>query len=166
MGKKKYNTDYMMKIFCYENSNPGEFNRMVNVYEMMGYKIKNTLLCTNGFYKLIGKLKKKEVRECLLKEKQISMDEKYRDRSFTNPQYCTYYHRDGICLCANKSFNCLYQDKKSNRKILKKMVKEYKKKSEDKQASQYYEDTKLGRIFSKTYDHFNSKELRGVYREI
>lgn len=150
--KKIYNTDYLEKSIFFESNNAEHFSKRKKLFERLGYKIKNIVLTDDGKFKLIGNLtKKKSLVKCILKDKEISENDRVYPHSLTYPELCEFY-KNGICCCVDHSF-CLYQETKNNTKIVKEMVKEYNsdvnKNKEYNNCSKSYEDTTLGRIFSR-----------------
>lgn len=164
--KKKYNTDFYDKIVLYDSRNASQFNSMRKRLTRLGFVIKKIVLTDDGDFKLLAKIKKKPLVECLLRVKQIPENDRVYPRCTTLPEDCEFNH-SGICSCVDYKF-CLYQNTIEHRTVIEQMVKNYnsadRKNYDD--CSTYYEDTSLGRIFSNDYDHLNSenRERSGYYR--
>lgn len=117
------------------------------------------MLDSNGIYKLIAKLKPANLVKCLLKKKEIPEKDQVYPSKTTNPELCSFYIQ-GICICSNHN-SCLYQDTKSHREILNKMVVIYNDDDVKDYHNNYslnYEDTELGRILSIDYQHINVRK--------
>lgn len=174
---KIYNTDFGLdKILIYDSDKASEFNRDKHYFESWGYKVKKIILCDNGSIKLLAVLKKKVLYRCLLDSQKVDPQDRVRPYGGTHPDYCVYY-KDGVCTCADPK-HCLYQETSHHVSIIKDMVQRYEDHTKNdidfyNKDRTYYEDTKLGRIFSEQYDHLNAKDnedkkqfvyRRGVYR--
>lgn len=155
--KKIYNTDLYEKVIAFATNDCKEFNIKRRELKMIGYKIKKNVLTNDGTYKLLAKLKKKSLVECLLREKQLQTED---HTSNTDPKYCHFY-RNGFCTCTDYTA-CLYQETEDHISVIKYMVEnfkdsEYSIKYNASANPRMYEDTKFGRIYSHEYEHLNSE---------
>lgn len=161
MKNKKYNTQYYEKIVLYDSTNATQFNCQRKVLQCIGYIIKKIVLTDDGTYKLLAKLKKKSVVNCLLIKKTLPENCSKYVYYNTIPSKCEYYNK-GICGCTDHRF-CLYQETTNHINAIKSMVKIYEnyEYKDDKDGTKY-EDTSLGRIFSSRYDHLNTHDRKGT----
>lgn len=162
--KKNYNIDFYDKIILYESRNASQFNTMRKRLTRLGFIIKKIVLTDDGDFKLLAKIKKKPLVECLLRVKQIPENDRVYPRCTTRPEDCEF-NQSGICSCVDHKF-CLYQDTPEHRFVIEQMVKNYNSNNRRKyhdDCSTYYEDTSLGRIFSNDYDHLNSENIGSKY---
>ena len=151
--KKIYNTDLYEKAIAFSSNDYADFNRKRRELRMIGYKIKKIVLTNDGTFKLLAKLKKKSLVECLLREKQLQKEDHTNN---TDPKYCHFY-RTGFCACTDYNA-CLYQETKDHISIIKNMVKSFETNEYKASANpRMYEDTKFGRIYSHEYEHLNSE---------
>ena len=156
----EYNTDLgLEKIILYDSEKAKEFNDMRRQLICLGFKIVKVVLTDSGSMKLMAIIKKRKLCRCLLDKKKIPDNDRVYPRCHTNPECCEFHVAGtGICACTNKDF-CLYQDTPKHVSIIKKMVERYDDYDRDYHdtCSTYYEDTKLGRIFSDEYNHLNDE---------
>ena len=165
-NKIYYNTDFNDNTVQFSTTNAKQFNSFKFRLQKIGYKIIKIVLTDDGEFKLLAKIKKKPLTKCLLKEKNISENDRVYPKCTTYPELCEF-HRNGICECVDHKF-CLYQDTLEHKSVLNIMVNNYKNYDPEhtNTCSTYYEDTEFGRIFSKEYDHLNSPNRKnsGYYR--
>lgn len=161
-----YNTDLgLEKIVFYDSDKAKEFNDMRRKLRCLGYKIIRVVLTDSGSMKLQAVLSKRKLCKCLLDKKKIPDNDRVIPRCTTDPECCEFHvGGTGICSCTNKDY-CLYQGTPKHVAVIEKMVERYD--DYDRQyhdtCSTYYEDTKLGRIFSNQYNHLNDECNKAKY---
>ena len=152
------NKDLLNENVAYQNSNANEFQEYRNRLVMQNYEITNFIVDKNGIFKLTAELKFANLTKCLLKEKQLPIKDRVYPPSSTKPYLCDF-NINGVCTCCD--FNsCLYQKTPEHEAVLSHMADIYEKSSKDgnfTDASNYYEDTEYGRIFSGLYNHLNKR---------